>query len=53
MTTIFNHFCGDQTAFINPSDFTKELPDFPEVCMTTFSENIINTFADLSPLTII
>lgn len=53
MTTIFNHFCSDQTAFINPSDFTKELPDFPEVCMTTFSENIINTFADTNKAKVI
>lgn len=44
MSTVFQQYPKDKNAFINPGDYTKELPGFPEVCITTFSENIINTF---------
>lgn len=42
MTTIFSDFCRETTAFINPTDCVKPLPEFPEICITTFSQNIIS-----------
>lgn len=45
MATIFNRFCKDKKAFINPWDSTQKIPGFPEVCITTFSECIIKDFA--------
>lgn len=44
MATIFDHFCKDQDAFINPCDTTEKIAGFPEVCITTFSEGIIKDF---------
>lgn len=44
MATIFNHFCKDKNAFINPCDITEKITGFPEVCITTFSEIIIKDF---------
>ncbi len=44
MSTIFNHFCKDRNAFINPCDTTEKIIGFPEVCITTFSESIIKDF---------
>lgn len=32
-------------AFINPADTTKPLPDFPELCVSTFSAAIIEKYA--------
>ena len=46
MATIFNRFCEDNNAFINPCDTTENMIDFPEVCITTFSESIINDFVE-------
>lgn len=46
MATIFNHFCKDKDAFINPNDYTERITGFPEVCITTFSENIIKDFTE-------
>lgn len=46
MATIFNRFCTDKNAFINPCDTTKHVSDFPEVCITTFSEIIIKDFIE-------
>lgn len=45
MATIFNAFDHDKNAFINPCDTTKPLSGFPEVCVTTFSEGIVQDFA--------
>lgn len=44
MATIFNYFHGNKNAFLNPCDVTKKLSGFPEVCITTFSERIIEDF---------
>lgn len=46
MTTIFNNFCKDKNAFINPADVLKPLPSFPEICVTTFSQKIIAEFIE-------
>lgn len=42
MATVFKKFSHEERAFINPEDVTKRNPDFPELCVSTFSENIIN-----------
>ena len=46
MATIFSNFCKDTSAFINPTDCIKPLTGFPEVCITTFSQNIIAEFVE-------
>lgn len=45
MTTVFHNFDNAKTAFINPNDILDKDPSFPEVCVTTFSENIIKKMA--------
>ena len=47
MNTVFRKFPKEQRAFINPADTTERRPDFPKVCVSTFSENIINKFASM------
>ncbi len=42
MGTVFQHFSHETRAFINPEDLTKPNPDLPNVCVSTYSENIIN-----------
>ena len=44
MAIIFNHFCKDKSAIINATDCVKRIENFPEVCTTTFSENIIKDY---------
>lgn len=46
MATIFQQFYEDRNAFLNPCDITEEISDFPEVCITTFSESIIKNFVE-------
>ncbi|MCG5032251.1 hypothetical protein L0P48_01300 [Blautia massiliensis] len=46
MSTVFDDFCGEATAFINPTDVIKPLSEFPEICITTFSQNIITEFIE-------
>ena len=46
MSTIFDEFCRETTAFINPTDCIKPLSEFPEICITTFSQNIITEFIE-------
>lgn len=46
MSTIFDRFCEEQDAMINPRDLTPKVDGFPEVCVTTFSEGIINDFIE-------
>lgn len=46
MATIFNHFCENKNAFLNPCDFIERISGFPEVCITTFSESIIKKFVE-------
>lgn len=53
MKTIFRNFPHEKTAFINPEDLTKRNPSFPELCVSTFSENIISKFASLDNVEII
>ncbi|MBS7009409.1 nucleoside phosphorylase [Anaerostipes sp.] len=45
MATIFERFDYEKTAFINPEDVIKPEPDFPKVCITTFSETMTEKFA--------
>lgn len=44
MSTVFNDFCKESTAFINPTDCIKPVSGFPEICITTFSQSIIEEF---------
>lgn len=53
MTTVFKKFSREERAFINPEDVTKCNPDFPELCVSTFSENIINKFISLKSVKVI
>lgn len=46
MATIFNRFYENKKAFLNPCDFIEKISGFPKVCITTFSENIINDFVE-------
>lgn len=43
-TTIFQKFYEEKTALINPTDCIKPIDNFPEVCISTFSKNIIDKF---------
>ena len=45
MATIFNHFYENKNAFLNPCDVIEKISGFPEVCITTFSESMIEDFA--------
>ena len=47
MATVFNEFPAERSAFINPKDTTEPVPSFPEVCVTTFSADIIEQFKEL------
>ena len=53
MATVFKKFSHEERAFINPQDVTKRNPDFPELCVSTFSENIINKFTSLKSVKVI
>lgn len=53
METVFRKFPQEKQAFINPEDTTKFNPFFPELCVSTFSENIINKFASLENVEVI
>lgn len=43
----------DKNAFINPCDVVEKIPDFPKVCITTFSESLIKNFAENNTVKII
>lgn len=45
--TIFQNYDDNKQAFINPADVTKADPHFPELCVTTFSESIIQKFSKM------
>lgn len=47
MATVFNQFPAERSAFINPGDTTRPVPGFPEVCVTTFSADILGQFEEL------
>lgn len=46
--TIFQKSEITEPALFTPFDTTKAVKDFPEICVSTFSENIIQKFASLS-----
>lgn len=46
--TIFQKSEITEPALFTPLDTTKAVKDFPEICVSTFSENIIQKFASLS-----
>ena len=48
MATIFERFDHTKTAFINPEDTIVAEPGFPEVCITTFSNTMIDKFVSLN-----
>ncbi|MGL5437308.1 MAG: nucleoside phosphorylase [Lachnospiraceae bacterium] len=45
MRTVFQSPVREATAMINPNDVVKRTADFPPICITTFSKQIIDTFA--------
>lgn len=45
MATAFEKFDSSRTAFINPSDSVKPIDDFPKICISTFSNDMIEKFA--------
>lgn len=47
MKTIFQRNEITEPALFNPFDTTKKIKDFPKICVSTFSENIIQKFASL------
>ena len=53
MGTVFQTYPKERSAFINPEDFTKRNPDFPELCVSTFSKGIIDKFAALDSAEVI
>ena len=46
--TIFQKTEISEPALFSPSDTTKRIENFPEICVSTFSENIIQKFSSLS-----
>lgn len=44
MGTVFQRFSHETRAFINPEDLTKPNPALPNVCVSTYSANIINQY---------
>ena len=47
MQTIFQRAKIDEPALFGPSDTTKRIENFPEICISTFSDNIIQKFSSL------
>lgn len=47
MNTIFQKSEISEPALFTPSDVTEKMDHFPEICVSTFSENIIQKFASL------
>lgn len=45
--TIFQRADISAPALINPADTTEKRKDFPKICVSTFSDNIIRKFASL------
>lgn len=48
MKTIFQKTELSEPALFSPSDTTKKIENFPKICVSTFSENIIQKFSSLS-----
>lgn len=53
MPTIFQCFDDNPTAFINPKDVIPAEPNFPEVCISTYSEQIIGKLSTVRGVEII
>ena len=53
METVFQKYPQEKRAFINPEDLTKQNPDFPALCVSTFSYGIIDKLASLESVDII
>lgn len=51
MNTIFKKCNEEKIAVINPTDSTKAIKDFPEICISTFSKHIIDKFASKDGVT--
>lgn len=47
MNTIFQRTEISEPALFSPSDTTKKIDNFPEICVSTFSEKIIQKFSSL------
>ena len=47
MNTIFQRTNISEPALFSPSNTTKKIGNFPEICVSTFSENIIQKFSSL------
>ena len=47
MYTIFQRTEISEPALFGPSDTTKKLENFPEICISTFSDPIIQKFSAL------
>ena len=47
LNTIFQRTNISEPALFSPSDTTKKIDNFPEICISTFSENIIQKFSSL------
>lgn len=45
--TVFQKTEISEPALFSPSDTTKQIENFPEICVSTFSENIIQKFSSL------
>lgn len=46
--TTFQRSEISEPALFSPADTTKKIDNFPKICVSTFSENIIQTFSSLS-----
>lgn len=47
MNTIFQQTNISEPALFSPSDTTNKIDNFPEICVSTFSENTIQKFSSL------
>mgnify|MGYP000677106326 CR=1 FL=1 len=47
MNTVFQRTNISEPALFGPSDTTNKIDDFPEICVSTFSESIIQKFSSL------
>ena len=48
LNTIFQRTNISEPALFSPCDTTKQIDNFPEICVSTFSENIIQKFSSLN-----
>lgn len=53
MKTVFCESRIGDEALINPGDFTKPMEGFPEICISTFSKEIIDKFVAFEEVTVI